>query len=279
MKLIRLVLLFLVCAAAILPSPALAQGRASYTIAVVPQSTVSEIFEKWMPFVKKLSVEAGIQLTLKPYNTIAQFEEDLYKGIPDFAYINPYQAVGAKEKQGYIPLVRDTKELVGILVAKTDSGIRSAKDLNGKEIAFPSHAFAANLYMRALLTEQEKISFRSVYVKTHGSGYRSVIMKTAAAAGGVERTLNKEPDDIKQQLTIIYKTPSTAGHPIAAHPRVPEGVRRKVADAILGLARNASATELLAGVQMPDPVEADYQKDYLPLKKLGKTLEKYAQAE
>lgn len=279
MKLIRLMLLFVVCAFAIVPSSAIAQGRGSYTIAVVPQSQVSEIFEQWMPFVKKLSAEAGIQLTLKPYNTIAQFEEDLYKGVPDFAYINPYEAVGAKEKQGYIPLVRDTKELVGIIVAKADSGIRSAKDLSGKEIAFPSHAFAANLYLRALLAEQEKISFRALYMKTHGSGYRAVIMKSAAAAGGVERTLNKEPDDIKQQLAIIYRTPGTAGHPLAAHPRVPEGVRRKVASSVMAFARNAATTELLAKIQMPDPVEADYQKDYLPLKKLGTTLEKYAQAE
>lgn len=279
MRRIRLILLFLVCAVAVLPSSAGAQSITGYTIAVVPQSQVSEIFEKWMPFVKKLSVEAGIQLTLKPYNTIAQFEEDLYKGIPDFAYINPYHAVGAREKQGYIPLVRDTKELVGIIVARADSGIRSARDLGGKEIAFPSHAFAANLYMRALLAEQEKVSFRSLYMKTHGSGYRAVIMKSADAAGGVEATLNKEPDDIKQQLTIIYKTPGTAGHPIAAHPRVPESVRRKVASAVTGFARNAATTELLAKIQMPDPVEADYQKDYLPLKKLGATLEKYAQAE
>ncbi|HEY6011012.1 MAG TPA: PhnD/SsuA/transferrin family substrate-binding protein, partial [Nitrospirota bacterium] len=81
--------------------------------------------------------------------------------------------------------------------------------------------------------------------------------------------------DLKGQLKIIYETPRTASHPIAAHPRVPESVRKKVAEAILNYAKDPSAKEMLKMIQLPDPVAADYQKDYAPLKKLRRMLDKY----
>lgn len=257
-----------------------AQEKKTYSIAIVPQSQIGEIFEKWTPFLKKLSAATGLEFEIKPYTTFKQFEEDLYKGVPDFVYMNPYEAMQAKEQQGYIPLVKDKEDLVGILVVHKGKGINSVKDLNGKEIAFPSpNAFAASLYLRALLTEKEKIHFTAFYAKTHGNVYRTVILDKAAAGGGVVKTLSKEPDEIKGQLATIYETPPTASHPIAAHPRVPESVRKKVETAILNMASDKSNEVLLKNIQIPNPVPASYQKDYLPLKKLGLIIEKYTQNE
>ncbi len=276
MKYVRLALLVTLGLALIFPWTTRAQEKKTYTFAVIPQTQISDIYENWVPFLKRLSRETGVEITLKPYNTIQQFESDLSKGVPDFAYMNPYEAaVSAKDKLGYVPLIRDTSNLVGILVVHKGKGINSPKDLNGKEIAFPSHAFAASEYMRALLSEKEKIHFKSNYVKTHSSVYRAVIMDSAAAGGGAMKTLMKEPEEIKNQLSVIYETPSTASHPISANHRVPETVRRSVVKAILDFANDKTNKEMLQKIQIPQPVAADYQKDYLPLKKLGGMLEKY----
>ena len=245
-----------------------------YTLAVVPQARPVEIFEKWTPFVKRLSLELGAEIEILSYNSIAQFEAALASGVPDFAYMNPYHAVMAKASQGYIPLVRDTTPLIGILAVRKGGKINTVKDLNGKEIAFPApNAFAASLYMRALLTEHEKISFTPQYVKTHSNVYRTVAFDKAPAGGGVMRTLDKEPNDIKNHLTVLYETPGTPSHPISAHPRIPESVRKKMTQAILSLAGDPANKTMLTNIQIPEPVAADYQKDYLPLKKLG--LEKF----
>lgn len=257
-----------------------AQERKKYSIAIVPQFQIGEIYEKWTPFLKRLSAETGLEFEIKPYTITKQFEEDLYKGVPDFAYMNPYQAMVANDKQGYIPLVRDKEDLKGILVVRKGKGINSVKDLNGKEIAFPSpSAFAASLYLRALLIEKEKITFTPFYAKTHGNVYRTVILDKAAAGGGVVKTLAKEPEEIKGQLTTIYETPVTASHPIGAHPRVPEAVRKKVANAILNIAGDKANEVMMKNVQLPNPVLADYQKDYLPIKKLGISFDKYAEGD
>jgi phosphonate transport system substrate-binding protein len=213
-----------------------------------------------------------VEIEITPYNSMAQFEADIAKGAPDFVYMNPYhQAVPAKS---YIPLVKDKSPLIGILVARKGSSVSSIKDMNGKEIAFPApNAFAASLYMRALLAEKEKLQFTPQYVKTHSNVYRSVAFDKSVGGGGVKMTLAKEPDDVKSQLIVVYETPGTASHPLAAHPRVPEALRNKLSKTILAMAGDPSAKALLTNIQLPEPVEADFQRDYLPLKKLG--LEKY----
>jgi phosphonate transport system substrate-binding protein len=263
----------------LVPSTGMVQEKGSYTIAVVPQTQISDIYERWAPFLKRLSQEVGAEIKIAPYNTIRQFDADLQKGVPDFAYMNPYQEFIAKESQGYIPLVRDNADLFGILVVNKSGTINSVKDLEGKELVFPSHAFAANQYMRALLTDKEKIRFKSQFVTSHGSVYRAVKLNTAAGGGGIMKTFEKEGDDIKGHLKIIYETPKTASHPIAAHPRVPESIRKKVTQAIMNYAKEPSGKEMLKKIQIPEPVIADYQKDYAPLKKMEAMLKKYEETE
>jgi phosphonate transport system substrate-binding protein len=263
----------------IVPSGAGTRDQKVYTLAIVPQAQPIAIAQKWAPFALKVSQESGVTIQIKTYYaTIPQFEADLKNGVPDFAYMNPYHMVMAHKAQHYIPLIRDKDRLIGVLVAHKNSGINSVQDVNNKEIVFPSpNAFGASLYMRALLTKQEKIHFTPRYVQTHDNVYRHVLLDKASAGGGVQDTLASAPDDIKNHLKIIYQTPPTVSHPLAAHPRVPESVRNRVRDAILKLAKDPANKELFARIEIDKPVAADYDTDYAPLTKLG--LEKFIVSE
>jgi phosphonate transport system substrate-binding protein len=112
-----------------------------------------------------------------------------------------------------------------------------------------------------------------MYVKTHTNTYRHVLLGKAAAGGGVNSTLSQEPEDVRANLRILLETPGVPPHPLSVHPRVPAKVHRAVVDAILKMAADPSAKDLLSQIQMPNPVRADYAKDYLPLEKYR--LEKY----
>jgi len=251
----------------------LAQERV-FTIGVVPQFTPVEIYERWGPLIKELENRTGLKFELKTYKSIPEFEKAFLKGEPDFVFMNPYHQVMAYKAQKYIPLVRDKTPLTGILVVRRDSPIKEVKDLDGKVIAFPApNAFAASLYIRALLTEKFKIRFIPDYVKTHDNVYRQVILGKAQAGGGVNNTFLRQPEEVKRELRILYETPSAAPHPFSAHPRVPKEVKDKVKRAILDMANEPNMKALLDRVQMPNPVPADYARDYKPLEKLN--LEKY----
>lgn len=246
-----------------------------YTLAVVPRFTALETHRDWAPFVARLSQDAGLPIRLRVYKTYSEFEDDVNRGIPDFVFLSPYHAVRARRAQGYIPLVRDSaKLLTGVLIVRRDSPARSVRDLDGKDLVFPSpNAFGASLYIRALLTEKEKVRFTPRYVGSHANVYRHVILGKAAGGGGVNHTLSREPVEIRDKLRVLYETPGAAPHPLAAHPRVPEAARRSVVDAVLRLAADEKARGLLDAVSLSRPVPADYARDYQRLEQLN--LEKY----
>jgi ABC-type phosphate/phosphonate transport system substrate-binding protein len=101
-----------------------------------------------------------------------------------------------------------------------------------------------------------------------------VALDKAAAGGGVTKTLAKEPETLRGQLTVIYETPGSVSHPISAHSRIPETLQEKMRSAILRLANDPANKELFKNVQITEPIAAEY-RDYLPLANLR--LEKYTQ--
>lgn len=260
-------LLWLIC---LLPLAVLAGEERSFTFAVVPQFTAAEIHRDWQPLLDRLREMTGIDFRLRHSRSIPEFEQDFLNGVPDFAFLNPYHAVMARRAQAYVPLVRDSKPLTGILVVRSDDPLKSVRQLDGREIAFPApNAFGASLYLRALLVEEFHIRVTPRYVKTHSNVYRHVIMGEVAAGGGVNNTLTHESAEVRGNLRVLYESPGVAAHPIVAHPRVPEAVRKALSEALLRLAADPANAPLLAAVQLPKPVAADYARDYRGLEKLN----------
>jgi phosphonate transport system substrate-binding protein len=267
-------------ALALLCAGAQAQTSAplKYTFSVVPQFTAIELHKDWSPLLARLSKDTGLTLELKIAQSIPAFEASFLKGEPDFVYMNPYHAVMARKAQAYVPLLRDSKPLTGVLVVRKDSSIKTLKDLNGQKIAFPApNAFGASLYMRALLAEEYAIAFETSYVKTHPNVYRHVIRKEAVAGGTVNAALNDEPPEVRDQLQVLFQTPAVAPHPVAAHPRVPAAALNAFSQAFMALAQDEAGRALLKDIRLTTPVSANYQTDYRPLEKLR--IEKYLVAE
>jgi phosphonate transport system substrate-binding protein len=240
-----------------------------YGVHVVPQFQPVEIHRTWGPVLARLGQEMGVRFELKTAKDIPAFEAEFKAGAPDFAYMNPYHAVMAHRAQGYVPLVRDVTPLSGIVVVRKDDPIKSVKELKGQEIAFPApNAFGASLWIRALLGEQHKVSFKATYAKTHSNAYRQTIAGRAAASGGIRATLDREPDEVRKQLRVLMETPAVAPHPLSAHPRVPTAVRQALQAAFERLGRDEAGKAMLHEMLMPRPVKADYARDYQPLEKL-----------
>ncbi|MEY3807685.1 MAG: hypothetical protein RI893_661 [Pseudomonadota bacterium] len=258
-------------------SPSIAAGDVNkpYSIFIVPQLAPVASYKAWTPVLKKLSEATGLAFDLRVESSIPDFERVLATGEPDFAFMNPYHMIVAKRDKRYTPLLRDSKKMLeGMLVVRKDGEIKSLADLNGKTLSFPApNAFAASLLIRALLAKQN-INITPSYVKTHSNVYRSVLLQDVSAGGGVNNTFQREPDDVRDQLQILYVTPPTAPHPLAASSTISEAVRAKVISAFIKLATDPANAELFDAIQMPMPVPADYVRDYQSLEALG--LDKFA---
>lgn len=238
----------------------------TYVFARAPQLSAMTLAETWGPLLARIKKDTGINFELKVYQTRIQFQAEMSAGVPDFGYMNGYDAMRAKQLHGYIPLVRDNKPLMGVIVVRKESGLKSVKDLDGKTIAFPSpQAFGASLYPQAVLSHKEQIQYKPDYAGTHENVYRGVYLGKYAAGAGVYHTLNREPDELKSQLRVLYETPPLPSHPFVAHPRVPKHVILSLTNALMQLANDEEGRALLKGANIETPMRADYARDYQPL--------------
>lgn len=237
-------------------------------VAVVPQLPHSVTYSKWAPFLDVIGSKSGLCFDLVIPGTIPAFEKMLIEGRPDFAFANPYHEVMAMRRQGYIPLVVDSKKLTGIIVVRKDSSLRTILDLDGKDVAFPApNAFAASLLIRAELASRG-VNIHANYLQTHANGYRAVAMGQMTASGGVNNTFQREDIALKDSLRVLYETSAYAPHPFIAHSRVQETIRNKVTLSILSLVSSDAGKKILEGIQIPLPERSDYDRDFLPIEKL-----------
>lgn len=250
-------------------------GKPVYKIAIVPQYTPLLIYRYWRPVLEVLEKDMGVRLEIQTYKNFEDFIKALQDGDADFSYLSPYHLVLARQKQDYIPLLRDAdKQLVGVVVVRKDSEITNINDLQGKTIAFPSpNAFAASLYLRAWLREKVGIDFKPYYVGTHDNVYRNVVRDFVSAGGGVNATLASQPASLRNLLRVLYEIPGVAAHPLAVHQRVPTQIRQAFTRGIQSLRDTGKGRKLLKGIQISSPMKADYQRDYAFLEKFH--LEKY----
>lgn len=121
--------------ALLLPLPAGAVDK-EYILAVVPQMPPVTMYANWTPFVERLEKETGLNIKLKVFEKMDEFEADFQAGTPDFLFASPTQTVLANETQKYIPLVRNTKKIKGVLFVKKESPITELSQLEGKNISF-----------------------------------------------------------------------------------------------------------------------------------------------
>lgn len=247
---------------------AVAQTR--WKLGIVPQLPAQEIQRQWRPVADWLETACAVRIEIDIAASIPQFEQGFARGDFELAYMNPYHAVMARQAQGYIPLVRDSQRMLsGVLVVPRDSPIRDVRDLAGKTVAFPApNAFGASLFMRGLLEKEFGVVVAPAYVRTHSNSYRHVLTGEAAAAGGVDATLQREPEHVRSALRILFRTPEVPPHPLSAHPRIPADQRLCIARTLVNARTDPVRSPVLAGIQIPAPVEADFDRDYQPLVRL-----------
>ncbi len=240
-------------------------------VGVVPQFDSRTTYDIWTPILAALENLSGLRFQLVGSPNIPEFEKRIGQEEFDLAYLNPYQGLVAADN--YLPLVRDiATPLQGIAVVHQNSPIQDLAGLQGKTMDFPApNALAASLMLRAQL-DQAGIKVRVRYVKTHTSVYLNVALGQAEAGGGVLQTLEDQPDTVRKQLKVIFRTVGVASHPVIASKHLSRAVREQVRAAFIAMGETSAGRALLLRVPF-DRIGRANPDDYLPLKRMG--LEKY----
>jgi len=267
LKIMRSIMLALLLFGVSLPADA--DQKQPYTIAVIPSAPPVTLHKQWTPFVERLTRETGLEFRLKMYEKMAEFERDIWSGVPDFIFSSPIQTVVAHMEKGYLPLVRGGKEIAIGLFVRKDSPFRSIDDLSGKTISFVGNKNLCSAFMQHLLGEKKhKLSFTREYAGSTRNVIINVLLGKSDAGSVFIPELAKESEDTRKQLREILVTPEIAPHPLCAHPRVPRTAQDAVKKATLAIASASDGAEMLKTLRMAAPVAADYDRDYKSLEEI-----------
>ncbi|CAE6893199.1 ABC-type phosphate phosphonate transport system [Vibrio sp. B1FIG11] len=192
----------------------------SLVFGVVPQQSASKLVQQWQPLLSIWGELTGFDIKFSTAPDIPTFEKRLQAGEYDLAYMNPYHFVLVNQKPGYTAVARaKDKKITGILVVRKDSNL-TLGDLQNQTIAFPApRAFAASIITQSEL-KQNAVDFSTKYVGSHDSVYLGVYKGLYVAGGGIKRTFDSLPPQIRKELTILYKTKKYTPHAIAISNRL-----------------------------------------------------------
>jgi len=216
-------------------------------VGIVPQQAASKLAKLWMPILARLSDRTDVTFEFATAKDIPTFEQRCAEGAYDVVYMNPYHYTVFHASPGYEAIAkRANSKIKGILVRKKNSDVTSLQDLAGKTIAFPApRAFAATLLTSAGLRAQG-VPFEATYVSSHDSVYRNVAKGLFPAGGGIIRTFNSVESDVRDELEILWETPSYTPHAFAVHPRIPPETKSALTNALLDLDEDDEGRALLS---------------------------------
>lgn len=223
----------------------------SLTFGVVPQQSASKLAKLWSPIIQEIALQSGIEIKFSTAPDIPTFQKRLISGEYDIAYMNPYHYIVFNQSTGYKAFAKARDKMIkGIIVVHKDSPITSFNELNNKTLAFPAPAaFAATILTQSDLSKN-KVNFRSEYVSSHDSVYRTVAKGIYPAGGGVLRTFNNVDPSISSQLRILSTTKGYTPHAIAAHPRIEQTKINKIQKALTMLEQSESGKTLLNSINI-----------------------------
>lgn len=229
---------------ALLVAPVQARAE-SYSFGVLSQRSAVLTAQYWNPILGYVEKKTGIRLVLKAARTAPESNEAIERGEYDFVYSNTFFQP-RMAAANYQVILRPLEEAIkGQIVTLEDSPIATLKDLEGKEVGFPSLAAFVGyaVPMDALLRQgvgvtpvfggnQEGIMGQLKAHRVIAAGVNSQVMKAFAARENL-------------RYRVLWESSPFYNLPIAVHPRIPPAVAEAVKVAIDGMDGNDEGRRIL----------------------------------
>ncbi len=230
----------------------------TYSFGVLPQRSPALTAQYWNPILDYVGRKAGIVLDLGTRKTSLEYSEAESRGEFDFVYNNHIFAP-SHAAAGYRVLVRSAGAPIrGQIVVPEGSSLRSLRDLEGKDVGFPSrNAFAAYAVpMSALIAAKIEVS------QVFGANQEGVMAQLragkVAAAGVNSRVMQEYAGREGFRYRALWTSETFQDIPVAVHPRVRAEAARAVRDALLRMAADPEGERILAAsaalIKQPPPL-------------------------
>jgi phosphonate transport system substrate-binding protein len=222
------------------------EPRKSYSFGVVNQRSAAAHARYWKPILRYVANKSGVQLQLKLAKTVPAHAAMIRRGEFDFVY-SSHTFTANNDGVGYRVIARPLGQAMrGQIVVPAQSPVQSLRELDGREVVFPSRAafFGYFLPMDALVRA-------GVQVHPHFAGSQEATLAQLQAgrvvAAAVDSQLMRDYAERKRfAYRILWSSEPFLNIPISAHPSVPQDKVREVRDALVGMSSNLAGLGILA---------------------------------
>lgn len=209
-----------------------------------PYSNPQDVFEDYEPIMRYLERKLpGTHFQVEASKNYADYEGKLVAQRFHFSLPNPYQTVFSLE-HGYRVIAKMTPDddFRGLIVARNDKNIRSARDLAGKTLCFPSAtAVAATMLPLLYLNDSQGLAVKDIKLQYVGSQFSTMLTAftgDAVACGTTVRFWrhwSRENPDKAKQMRVLWTTEPLPHNAIIARSDIDPKLAQQVAAALAGM--------------------------------------------
>ena len=200
-----------------------------------PTQTPTETVKMYQPLVDHLARQTGKSIVLKPAKNFLEYTHGIQHGRYDIVFDGPHFVGWRMEKIGHQVVAKLPGNISFVVVARDDAGIVGYKTLAGRKVC----TFASpNLLSLGFLDLFGSPASQPILVRV---GSFKGALECVQNGNGVAAVMRdkfwekRKPEQIKG-LSLIYTTDRPFPHrAFSVGPRVNDGTRKKIAEALIGV--------------------------------------------
>jgi phosphonate transport system substrate-binding protein len=281
----------------VLPKDALNNGDSenqgqTLLIGLIPERNIFKQLERYEPLADYLSKEIGVNVKLKILTRYGNIIDNFVSLGLDGAFLGSFTYTLAHAKLGVEPIARpETKEGIstyyGLIFVRKDSGIETAKDMEGRIFAFVDKATTAGYLLPIAYFSENGIKDHNTYLKetyfsgTHDDTIYDVLHGEAdigAAKNTVYYKLAATDKRIEKELLILRRSPDVPENGLAVRNNLDPTLKKKLKETLLDMHNNPFGKNILINFGAKNFIEttdSDYEGVYKYVELTGLNLETY----
>lgn len=249
-----------------------AAAQTPLILGIFPRQKPIELSQKFKPLVTYLSETLNRPVEFATAKDFPAFWEAVTLKKYDIVHYNQYHYIKSHKAQSYEAVAMNEEEghstLMGALIVRDDSAIKTIADLKGQKIMFGGDNKAMISYVVPVFLLKQAGLARSDFTEEHARNPMSAIVAVArgyaSAAGASTAILNRADladETLSVKMRVLAKSEPFAQLPWAVKSTLDPALITKIRDALLNVSRAANGAAILesAGLTGLRPVtDADY---------------------
>lgn len=232
-----------------------AKSHVPVKLGVLSLAPPAKVFKQWTPFADYLAAKIGRDVEIIVPRGFKKIKQAVANDEVDMFYVNSLILYRLKQEGKAVPIaqmqtINDSIYNQSVLIARTDSNIKSLSDLKGKKLAFVSPmasggylAQRAKFYSAGVKTKTET---KEVFTKNLTTSLHKVILgevKAAAMCGISFKLMSQRMET--GELEKIGMSATFAENAFGAHPKLTAKLREQISTAIINMDKDEAGRKIL----------------------------------